>query len=74
MFLDPFLPPLHNLCKIISTTHNYKHGSVVFPSFPQPTRVTPQQLEEKKEKKGFVTIVIANALKVISMLRRNYFT
>jgi len=34
-----------------STTHNYKHGSVVFPSFPQPTRVTPQQLEEKKRKR-----------------------
>jgi len=29
---------------------------------------------EKKEKNGFVTIVIENALKVISVLRRNYFT
>jgi len=29
---------------------------------------------KKKEKKGFVTIVIENALKVISVLRRNYFT
>ena len=29
---------------------------------------------KKKEKKGFVTIVIANALKVISVMRRNYFT
>ena len=29
---------------------------------------------KKKEKKGFVTIVIANALKVISVLKRNYFT
>ena len=56
-----------------STPHSYKDGSVVSPSLPQPTRVTPQQLEEKK-KKGFVTIVIANALKVISVLRRNYFT
>ena len=29
---------------------------------------------KKKEKKGFVTIVIENALKVISVMRRNYFT
>ena len=27
-----------------STTHNYKDGSVVSPSLPQPTRLTPQQL------------------------------
>ena len=32
------------------TTHNYKDGSVVSPSLPQPTRVTPQQLEGKREK------------------------
>jgi len=56
-----------------STTHNYKDGSVVSPSIPQPTRLTPQQLEEK-EKNRFVTIVIENTLKVISVLRRNYFT
>lgn len=34
----------------MSTTHNYKDGSVVAPSLPQPTRLTPQQLEEKREK------------------------
>jgi len=34
-----------------STPHNYKYGSVVSPSLPQPTRVTPQQLEEKREKR-----------------------
>ena len=33
------------------TTHNYKDGSVVAPGLPQPTRLTPQQLEEKTEKK-----------------------
>ena len=27
------------------TTHNYKDGSVVSPSLPQPTRLTPQKLE-----------------------------
>ena len=32
------------------TTHNYKDGSVVSPSLPQPTRLTPRQLEEKSEK------------------------
>ena len=30
-----------------STTHNYKDGSVVAPSLPQPTRLMPQQMEEK---------------------------
>ena len=29
------------------TTHNHKDGSVAAPSHPQPTRLTPQQLEEK---------------------------
>ena len=32
------------------TTDNYKHGSVVAPSLPQPTRLTPKQLEEEREK------------------------
>lgn len=32
------------------TTHNYKDGSVDAPSFPQPTILTPQQLEDKKGK------------------------
>ena len=29
------------------TNHNYKVGSVVAPSLPHPTRLTPQQFEEK---------------------------
>ena len=32
------------------TTHNYKDGSVISPILPQPTRLTPQQLEEKRAK------------------------
>ena len=32
------------------TPHNYKYGSVVSPILPQLIRVTPQQLEEKREK------------------------
>jgi len=31
-------------------THNYKDGSVVVPSLPQPIRLTGQQLEEKRAK------------------------
>jgi len=31
------------------TTHNYKDGSVVDANLPEPTRLTPQQLEEKGE-------------------------
>ena len=41
-------------CKIMvtrkPTTHIYKYGSVSTPRLPQPTRLTPQQLEEKMEK------------------------
>ena len=33
-----------------SANHNYKDGSVTGPSLPQPTRLTPQQLEEKRAK------------------------
>ena len=40
-------------CKIMATrkptTHYYKEG-VVTPIFPQPTRLTPQKLEEKRAK------------------------
>ena len=32
------------------TTHNYKDGSGVSPSLPQPIRLTPQQLKEKRAK------------------------
>ena len=41
-------------CKIMvtrkPTTHIYKYGSVATPTLPQPTRLTPQQLEEKRAK------------------------
>ena len=41
-------------CKIMATrkptTHFYKEGSVATPRFPQPTRLAPQQLEEKRAK------------------------
>ena len=33
-----------------STNHNYKYGNFVAPSHPQPTTLTPQQLEEKRAK------------------------
>ena len=32
------------------TNHIYKYGSVATPRLPQHTRLTPQQLEEEREK------------------------
>ena len=32
------------------TSHIYKYGSIATPILPQPTRLTPQQLEGKREK------------------------
>ena len=32
------------------TTQNYNYGSVATPRLPQPTRLTPQKLEEKRVK------------------------
>jgi len=55
------------------TLHNYKYGSVFLLAFHNLQGLHHNNWK-KKEKKGFVTIVIANALKVISVLRRNYFT
>ena len=41
-------------CEIMAkrkpTNHIYKYGSVATPRLPQPTRLTPQQLEEKRAK------------------------
>ena len=41
-------------CKIMvtrkPTTSIYKDGSVAYPRLPQPTRLTPQKLEEKRAK------------------------
>ena len=39
-----------------STTFDYKYGNVVSPSVPQPTRLTPQQLEEKREKRALLQL------------------
>ena len=64
-------------CKIMATrkptTHIYKDGTVATARIPQPTRLTHNNWK-KKEKNGFSTVVIENTLKVISVLRRNYFT
>ena len=38
------------------TTHYYNYGSFSSPSLPQPTRVTPQQLEEKKRKRALLQL------------------
>ena len=55
------------------TTHIYKYGNVATLRLPQPTRSTPQQLEEKRAK-GICSVVIENTLKVISVMIMNYFT
>jgi len=55
------------------TTHNYKCGSVFLLAFHNIQGLHENNWK-KKEKKDFVTFVIANTLKVISVLRRNYFT
>lgn len=56
-----------------SAIHNYKYGSVSTLSHPQPTRLTPKKLKEKREY-GFFIFVMANKIKVISLLRINYYT
>jgi len=38
------------------TTQNYKDESVVAPSLPQPIRLTPQKLEEKRAKGIFLQL------------------
>ena len=47
-------------CKIMATRkttiHFYKEGSVATPRFPQPTRLTPQKLEEKKSKRALLQL------------------
>ena len=55
------------------TIHNYKDGSVVSPSLPQPTRLTPQELEEKGAK-GLCYCCDSKYTKGHSVLRRNYST
>ena len=52
-----------------STTHNYKDVSVAAPSLPQPTRLIPQQLEEKRAK-GLCYSCDSKYTKVISVTRR----
>jgi len=38
------------------TTHNYKYGSVITLNIPQPTRLTPQQLEKKNTKRALLEL------------------
>ena len=51
------------------TTHNCKDESVVAPSLPQPTSLTPQKLEEKREKGIFCCD--RKYTEIISVPRRN---
>ena len=66
-----------NECKIMATrkttTHIYKDESVATPRLPQPTRLTPQQLGEKRAK-WICYSRDRKYTKVLSVPRRNYFT
>ena len=55
------------------TTHNHKDGSVVAPSHQQPTRLTPQQLQEKRAK-GLCYSCDSKYTKGHKCDEKNYFT
>ena len=56
-----------------STTNNYKYGSVATPRLPQPTRLIPQQLEEKRAK-GLCYSCDRKYTKGHKCAEKNYFT
>ena len=39
-----------------STTHNYKHGIIVAPILPQPTKLTPQKIGTKNSKRALLQL------------------
>ena len=49
----------------------YREKNVPSSKTPQPTRLTPQQLEERKEK-VYALIMTSSILRDISVVRRNY--
>jgi hypothetical protein len=51
----------------------YRENNAPSSKTPQPTRLTPQQLEKRKAK-GLCFIVTANTVRDISVVRRNYST
>ena len=55
------------------TTHIYKMEVLLLLDFHN-LHGSHHKNWKKKEKKGFATVVIANTLKLISVLMRNYFT
>ena len=54
-------------------TNIYRENNAPSSKTPQPTRLTPQQLEEKKQK-VYALIVITSTVRDISVVRRNYST
>jgi hypothetical protein len=51
----------------------YRENNAPSSKTPQPTRLTPQQLEERK-KKVYALIVTTSTVRDISVVRRNYST
>jgi hypothetical protein len=51
----------------------YKENNAPSSKTPQPTRLTPQQLEEEKQK-VYALVVTASTVRDISVVRRNYST
>jgi hypothetical protein len=56
-----------------TTPSIYRENNVPSSKTPQPTRLTPQQLE-KKRKKVYALIVTASTVRDINVVRRNYST
>jgi hypothetical protein len=56
-----------------TTPNIYRENNVPSSKTPQPTRLTPQQLEERKEK-GLFLIVTASTIRDIRVVRINYST
>jgi hypothetical protein len=52
----------------------YRENNAPSSKTSQPTRLTPQQLEERKAKKVYALIVTASTVRDISVVRRNYST
>ena len=56
-----------------TTSNTYRENNVPYSNPPQPTRFTPQQMDERREK-CLCSIVTISIVRDISVERRNYST
>jgi hypothetical protein len=56
------------------STNAYREGNIPTHNLTQTTRLTPQQLDKRREKDYYVSIVTTSIVRVISVVRRNYST